>query len=349
MSERGIASIDDFLAEIPGDSPAGVSLPFAIKAELEEARKEIDPNDYDANDPTRPSEPKKADWPTIASLAQRTLKETSKDLLVAARLTEALSKLHGFGGLADGLAIMRGMVDQCWDRMYPEIDDGDIEVRAGPFHWLGDADRGAKFPFAVRNLPIVPNNGTPLGWRQWKDSAEGRGPISKDEFDAAVNRADRAQCQATVDAVTRVVSELNGLGELLNKRMGHESPGLSELRGAVGECYSLARQILDKKGPAIAAAEETEEGGGGAEAAGGRSPSERAVLSRAEVYRRLGEAADLLERLEPHSPIPYLVRKAVELGAMPFPVLMRALIRDDNVLLDMSRELGIKAPPEPQP
>ncbi|HXD89228.1 MAG TPA: type VI secretion system protein TssA [Urbifossiella sp.] len=346
MSESGIASIDEFLAEIPGDSPAGVSLPFAIKAELEEARKEIDPNDYDANDPTRPSEPKKADWPAIASLAQRTLKETSKDLLVAARLTEALAKLHGFGGLADGLAIMRGMVDRCWDRMYPEIEDGDIEVRAGPFHWLGDADRGAKFPFAVRNLPILSNNGTPLGWRQWKEGAEGRGSVSKDEFEAAVNRADRAQCQATVDAVTRVISELNGLGELLNKRMGHESPGMSELRGAIGECYSLARQILDKKGPAIAV-EEAGGGDGEAGTSGGGSPSDRAVLSRSEVYRRLGEAADLLERLEPHSPIPYLIRKAVELGAMPFPVLMRALIRDDNVLMDMSRELGIKQP-EPQ-
>jgi len=47
--------------------------------------------------------------------------------------------------------------------------------------------------------------------------------------------------------------------------------------------------------------------------------------------------------LEPHSPIPYLVQRAVELGAMPFPQLMRALIRDANTLTELSRELGIKS------
>ena len=67
-----------------------------------------------------------------------------------------------------------------------------------------------------------------------------------------------------------------------------------------------------------------------------------AIASRAEAYRRLAEAANVIERLEPHSPIPYLVRRAVELGSMPFPLLMRALIRDSSVLHEMNRELGIK-------
>jgi len=57
------------------------------------------------------------------------------------------------------------------------------------------------------------------------------------------------------------------------------------------------------------------------------------------------EAADLLEQLEPHSPVPFLIRKAVEFGSLPFPQLMRALIRDDKIIGEMNRELGIKEPP----
>jgi len=61
---------------------------------------------------------------------------------------------------------------------------------------------------------------------------------------------------------------------------------------------------------------------------------------------RLGEQTAAegspLERLEPHSPVPFLVRRAVELGALPFPLLMQELIRDANVLSEMNRELGIK-------
>jgi type VI secretion system protein ImpA len=48
--------------------------------------------------------------------------------------------------------------------------------------------------------------------------------------------------------------------------------------------------------------------------------------------------------MEPHSPIPYLIRRAVDLGAMPFPLLMKALISDAKALDEMNRGLGIKEP-----
>jgi type VI secretion system protein ImpA len=62
------------------------------------------------------------------------------------------------------------------------------------------------------------------------------------------------------------------------------------------------------------------------------------------VYQQLAEAAARLQQLEPHSPIPYLVQRAVELGALPFPELIRALIREPNVLSELNRELGIQEP-----
>jgi type VI secretion system protein ImpA len=65
------------------------------------------------------------------------------------------------------------------------------------------------------------------------------------------------------------------------------------------------------------------------------------MATREDVYRQLRDAANLLQKIEPHSPIPYLIQKAITLGAMPFPLLMKALIRDEAVLKDMSRELGI--------
>ena len=56
----------------------------------------------------------------------------------------------------------------------------------------------------------------------------------------------------------------------------------------------------------------------------------------------------MLRRLEPHSPIPYLLERAVTLGALSFPDLMKELVRDANVLAAMSRELGIKEPSQDQ-
>ena len=150
MASPPVLNSEPLLAPIPGDNPAGGAIPFEIREKLEEGRKEINLEDFDKNDPARPTEAKKADWSGIIRLAQETLSKTSKDLLISARLTEALVKQHGFAGLRDGLHLMRLLVEQCWDRLNPSIEDGDLEVRAGPFNWLADAEKGARFPNSLR-------------------------------------------------------------------------------------------------------------------------------------------------------------------------------------------------------
>jgi type VI secretion system protein ImpA len=53
---------------------------------------------------------------------------------------------------------------------------------------------------------------------------------------------------------------------------------------------------------------------------------------RAQVYERLGQLADYLARVEPHSPTPYLVRRAVQWGQMSLPEVMDEFIREDGDL-----------------
>src|SRR3954466_16038903 len=90
-------------APIPGPNPAGRSVPFELRQKLDEARKEVDPSSFAADDPLRPPEPIRADWPFIKKTTQQILTTTSKDLLITARLTEALTRLHGYAGVRDGL------------------------------------------------------------------------------------------------------------------------------------------------------------------------------------------------------------------------------------------------------
>ena len=130
----------------------------------------------------------------------------------------------------------------------------------------------------------------------------------------------------------------NLLLQILNGKMGSVAPGLIDLRAAVEDCRKLVKQMLAQKG---------EEGGAevtanGSAEAGPTSGGVAKAGSREQAYRQLAQAAAVLRQLEPHSPIPYLIQRAVELGSMPFPQLMRALIREQNVLNELTRELGIK-------
>ncbi len=355
MPSPPLIDIEELLTPIPGDSPAGGSVPFTVREKLEECRKEIHPDDFDPNDPMRPEAAQKADWATAARVAAETLTRTSKDLLVAARLTEAITRHHGFGGLRDGLRLLRRMVTECWDRLHPLIEsEDDLEVRAAPLHWLDEPDRGARFPNSVRQVPMLQADGARYSWLQWKEAQTGRGNLSTADFDKAILAASREDCQAAFDDLTEAWQELDTLARELNGLMGSYAPSLSGLRQAVGECRTLAQQILQRKGPGPAQAGEPVDNDAPAvegEKAAGRPTHQgsfvaQQIASRAQVYQQLAEAAAILQQIEPHSPIPYLINRVVELGGLRFPELMRELIRDAEVLSGMNRELGIKPPEE---
>ncbi|HEY6331769.1 MAG TPA: type VI secretion system protein TssA, partial [Blastocatellia bacterium] len=63
------------------------------------------------------------------------------------------------------------------------------------------------------------------------------------------------------------------------------------------------------------------------------------ITSRDEAYRRLAEAAEYLSRMEPHSPAPYLVKRAILWGSMSLPELLREVVRNQTELSEIFRLL----------
>jgi type VI secretion system protein ImpA len=56
----------------------------------------------------------------------------------------------------------------------------------------------------------------------------------------------------------------------------------------------------------------------------------------------LAEAAEYLGRTEPHSPVPYLVRRAVGWGNFTLAELLQELLADKADLRTINKLLGIK-------
>jgi predicted component of type VI protein secretion system len=65
------------------------------------------------------------------------------------------------------------------------------------------------------------------------------------------------------------------------------------------------------------------------------------IAARIEAYRKLAEAADTLMRIEPHSPTPYLVRRAIAWGGMSLVELMRHFIESGYDLKSLQSMLGM--------
>jgi type VI secretion system protein ImpA len=355
-------------APIPGDNPRGAPVPFEIRRKLEESRIE------DFEPPTPKPDgwtPKKADWAGIVKLTQEMLAKTSKDLLVSARLTEALVKLHGFAGLRDGLRLMRELVEQCWDRLNPPIEEEeDVERRAGPFNWLDDPDKGARFPTTIRSIPLVTGKDGQYAWIDWKRSQDPKPPIPKEAIDKAILETPEGVCAGLAQDIAQSLEDLDKLTQSLKRKMGEQAeklraarglteqdgqslkekiegqaPALLGLKQAAEDCHMLMRQILERKRPAVAA--KTDIPSGGPSAPPSAPAAARPAATRAEAYQQLRQAAALLKELEPHSPVPYFIERAVELGSLRYPELIKELVRDQNILKELNREMGIKEPPAP--
>ena len=76
---------------------------------------------------------------------------------------------------------------------------------------------------------------------------------------------------------------------------------------------------------------------------GADAPSlERALRDRNDAYAQLDAAADFLMRLEPHSPAPYLVRRAIEWGNLNTVALYQELFVRLGGQISIFELLGIE-------
>jgi type VI secretion system protein ImpA len=343
MPTAPVIDVESLVQPVPGDDPAGGPLPGPAGEKLKEFREEFDPNDLDPSDPRRndPSVQKKdANWQGVIDLGEETLKDVSKHLLVAVRMTEALTMRRGFAGARDGFRLLRRMAEDCWDRMYPKVEEpDDLEARAGSYEWLDDEKGGALYPNKLKTVPVLISGALRITVIAWKGFQGQPAEATWEQIAAAARASDPQQCQNMLDDVTAMIDEVNQLGSVLGDKMGSLAPSFYKVREALEQCRVLAQGIAQESAGAGGAPAAAGEVGGRAAAAGGGQAA-GGVLTRGSIYAELLRLAQALQNMEPHSPVPFLIRQAVELQTIQFPDLVDELTKDPNVLTFLKRKIG---------
>lgn len=351
-------------APVSAERPCGELLRYdGTYTRLEEARR--------ADDPSLPqgvwqTALKTADWLTVADLAAEVLTRRSKDAQVAAWLTEALAHRHGFSGVAAGLTALAVLCETFWDGLHPVIeDDGDSDARCAPFAWLDD-----KLTRVVERLPLARPEDPPafslsdveaarrndrLGKPKAGTKPPPLLPVTSDRIAAAVSltpTSHLAGCRAGAHAALAALARIDAV---LDAGLGRDAPGLTNLRTALAEAERFAARELQHRGEPVDAPDDQVAGGAppSGDAAGTGAPPAVAtptatgggpIASREHAYRLLTEAAHYLQRTEPHSPVPYLVLRAVRWGSLPLGELLQELVRSDGDLKATFDLLGMPGP-----
>lgn len=347
-----------YLTPIPGDNPAGEALRYeGTYDRIQEARKE-EPAELPQGIWER--ELKKANWDQVMELCLDVLENRSKDIQVAAWLTEALICLHGFTGLKEGLKLLQGLVENFWADAHPAIEDDDLTARVAPVIWLNEK-LSVKLKFVPLTSPESMDS-QPYSYADWESAnlleklavkepdaiarAEGQGRATRAKFLGSVmftsGRFYVGQSQYVEESL-RLLADLN---ELLNEKCAAEAPSLNMFKENIENILGLVNNFLKEKQiemPAEAVSPEQGEASSDDEAADQVDQlATLSIKSRDEAYRLLAAAADYLLIHEPHSPTPHLVKRAVSWGRMSLTELLRELIQDDSNLRQIFNLLGVK-------
>lgn len=334
---------ETLLLPLPGDSPVGDESYFAmtLAPALRELRREESADEFD--DATRPAQLKKADWVEIARLCEESLCNQAKDLRTACHLIEAKTRLEGLAGLRDGLETLARLVDECWDRILPELGDDPVETRGVPLgNLLDDPDRGVCFPNLIKTFPLIGVDENARSFTAWTRLRAGGDVDTTAELNHLREQTPPEGFKQDHTDATAALYWLDSLRSSLDNQLGEAAPGLLKLRAAITDLIGLLEEELTRlgfttDGSAVAIkADDNQESL--------PSPTKLGVPERDELYTLLDETAERLRRMEPHSPIPYMIKRAVRLGRLPFPSLMQQVIREPSALSELNREFGIAEP-----
>jgi type VI secretion system protein ImpA len=324
-----LANIDSLLQPVSADAPCGADLEYD-PAFLELDRlSESKPEQQMGSTIVPAQEP---DWKDVA---RRALELLPKDLRIAAKVTRALLYTEGLAGFADGLTLMRGVVEKFWDGFYPKLDPEDNNDPTFRVNILMGLCDGPAFIDRVRLVPLV--SARSFGRFSLRDMAMASGELSppagteapsSSAIDGAFNECPVPELQATADAVRSALDSLRAMEAFVGEKVGaSDGPNFSKLTDVLRSAEKIMATRLLRRGVGVEAI--AGEAGAEGAVAGAVGPSMTGEInSRDDVLRVLDKVCSYYERVEPSSPIPILLQRSKRLVSANFLDIVRDIAPD---------------------
>ncbi|MCQ9422890.1 type VI secretion system protein TssA [Pseudomonas sp. LJDD11] len=334
------------LAAIPGEDPTGPSLQDSPEIDrLREARREDD-----ASLPMGVWEHalKRSNWPNVEAITSQLLATRSKDLLLAAWLGEAWLHNHRLAGLCAALELLVELGERYGTRLHPRSGDQDPSWLAPPLAW---AARKYSEILNVRMpmLDVQLRDREPLTHSQWLqaqkqvrvtgDNKRAQAQAKEAEvilrgWAETVLQVPAREIALQVDLLTTCLLNLERLNRWSDLHLGEEAPSLIILQHALEQQRQAQQEFLamhpePAPAPVIQPAAAISEQAPAAPERAAEVAAMGPPQSREAAYQQLKVISEYLARIEPHSPVPYLIDRGIEWGNKPLRDLLGELVNAD--------------------
>jgi type VI secretion system protein ImpA len=301
-------------------------------------------------------------WRAVRDLALEVLSRRSKDIEIAAWLTEALLRYDGLVGIAAGLRVLAGLAENFWDDFFPQPDEEGLAGRLAPIAGLnGVGGEGALMQPLRRIILYSRPDGAPFEFSDYLRSTEvaaiGDAERRQQRFDSGVvpfatveneaRAAGGAHFAQLRERAAEAVAAWQALGQILDNRAGPDAPPTSQVRDLLQQIELVAKRFTAPANGAseAAAAPLAEPAAGADESATASTPRNDGPTSREDALRALARIAEFFRRTEPLSPITYTLQEAVRRSRLTWPELLQEIVPDATSRSAILSNLGIRPPP----
>jgi type VI secretion system protein ImpA len=328
--------LEDLLKPIPGMNPSGLNLRYdPVYDKIREARRadeelQLSEEASKADVWTRAVR-KKANFVQVIELSIEALSNRTKDLQIAAWLAEALLAEEKISGLTQGLNLISGLLDKFWGTVYPEIEDGDLEMRVGPIEWVG-----TRLDLMIHRVPLAKNK---LDWFKFQESrrtgyntevrdheanalAIEEKKCTREEFDKAVKDTGEAYYRQLTADLAASGAAISALETRCDEKFGREAPNFANLKKALEDLQDAVREIWSSAEEApereviLEETIETDERPVISLVAPERPPTSNEPAGPDDAVTRIIEIVRFLRFANPANPVSYMILRGLRWGEL---------------------------------
>jgi type VI secretion system protein ImpA len=330
-------NFSELLVPISMDNPVGNNLRKnmthdSLYFNLKDKRNKIRAKERENIDEENISSDLIKEWNEIYEISITLLTTQTKDLEIATWLIESLLRLRGFKGLGDGFNLFIQLVEKYWPSIYPEneTDEENNHSKLNALSGLNGTISQGTLISPLYCLSLTPKDFSPISaWNY--DQIE----ISLREKTAL--EAGNPFAKTLIDNIEYAIDSYKKLVLFLEKSCGlMDAPPSSRILEALNACLDTAKKLYHKllvQNQTISSEKNLE--------VIDKHSSSVFISEREDAFQQLQQIAEYFKRVEPHSPVSYLIERAVEWGRLSLPELLSLIIQDGQALDYSYQLLGV--------
>ena len=297
-------------------------------------------------------------WAELADGAVELLTDQTKDVEIAAWLTEALLRTGGIGGLGDGLMLLDGLLTAFWEHgLWPAPDEDGDETRLGALFGLFGRGGTGTLLQPLKLIALSDRGGTPVTlWSAEVALAPAPPRTADEEAQALVDERRAAALEALASGIARssraflvaLRTDLARASDALQTLMQtiDRVSDVGRFGSQIGEPLTAAIKLLEDHAGNVFAAAPAE-----STAAEAKSPEVALEVgvargepaSREAALNAVLTLAEFFEKREPQSPIGLSLRETVRRARLPMEALLLELLPDSSSRTLFLQRAGIRS------